>query len=421
MAEGFTNIYLKTSDTEITETLINFLKDLGIIDIDNQAISEEDTNCLSFNHVGSYNEKKLTTFFKELIGKSPELFIRARHYDDYATEIFWLNDNGKPKRYLHEVDAENGNIVKAYNHWHSNLGSIWDGHFTREDIQRISERFGFYDENGKITKGNVESLAEIVTSTESFFHKGIRAPYASHKFDNDIAVLQSYAAIMVAKSDFAPSDRTIQFERTFVVKDAFNSDVIGFVWSWKYGERNTYLVISWHGELAVKAKIAVDHEGLTTDEIIYICVFDEFLKKEVIGDKQWVYAGIEQIVYPPSMEYVWDDYEQDRDKFYAQGIVLQFMHVDLFQRDDGVYHVESDGMKLFEIHDSDFGKEMESIAQLSTNSGAPRMKAQIQVQFKAPNTAGRVLGIEIFGGEKNKCIYKRHDPNDKSWAVPDMP
>ena len=433
MAEGFTNIYLEAEDSETRNKLTSSLAKLGVMDIESRVVGEEAFSRLSFNHNGSYTEKKLTTLLKSLVTDIPDLFIRARQYDDYGTEIYWLNDSGKIKRYLHEVDSESGDIVKAYNHWHSNLGSIWDGHFDEDDIQRIGQRFGFYDENGKAIKGEIENLAKIVTSTESFFNKNIKAPYASHKFDNYIAIMQSFAAIMVSKSDFVPTDKLINFERTFMVTDAFGSNVIGLVWSWKLEQHQTFLIITWHGDLASRAKIVVNHENLTIDEIIYIAVFDEFLKTEVIGNKQWVYAGFEQLVWPPCLDYIWNDSARDRDKYSDQNIVLQFTHVEISQGENGLYRVEEQGRELFEIHDTQFVEEMESLgpekydnyinAKADENSGSyvPRIVVRIQVQFKELNVAGKVLGVEVFGGEKHKCIYKRYNKPNGTWPVPNAP
>ncbi len=417
MAEGFTHIYLKGADTEVKDALLDSLQGFGLGEIEIQPVDDEDLVALSFEHAGTYDEKKLGALLKKLVAEKPGLFVRARHYDDYATEIYWLDDAGKLKRYQHEVDSESGNIVKAYRHWHAGLGALWDGHFDNGEIQRIADRFGAYDENGKAIKGEIESLAEIVSGRENFFHRDIRAPYASHKFDQHIAVLQSYAAMMAARSEFVPEDRLIRFSRSFLVKDAFGSDVIGFVWSWQHQGRRICLVISWHGELAVKAKIVVDHEGLTTDELIYLSVFDEFLQAEAVGDRQWVYRGIEQLVWPPSLEYVWDDQERDREKYHAEGLVLQFMHVALVRGGDGNYRVEFEGYELCEIDNADFGSELE--AALAGDDGASRIRANIQLQFTAPTVAGRVLGIELFAGDGRKCTYRRFDPPDGSWPVPE--
>ncbi len=429
MAEGFTNLYLEAANSDAQDELADFLASIGVDDFDSQILDDTDLRSISFDHNGTYNEKKLTSRLKKLAADFPELFIRGRHYDEYGTEIYWLIENGKLKKYVHDVDVESGKIVKAYNHWHAGLGSLWDGHFEKDDIKRISERFGFYDEHGKAVKGEVENLAKIVTSTDSFFHKGIKAPYASHKFDNDAKVLQSYAAIMASKSEFAPEDKSIRFNRTFVVKDAFDSDVIGFVWCWMHEAREVFLVITWHGELAVRASIVINHESLTTDEIIYISVFDEFIKKEILGGKQWVYAGQEQVVYPPCMEYVWNDSERDRDRYGDQNIVLQFMNVRMCRGANGNFRVEEDGAELFEIEDAEFATEIDALGDEkfigdratggdSNNSG---IWVHIQGQFNAAKIVGKVLGIEVLHGKTGKCMYKRHDPVSESWPVPSAP
>lgn len=417
MNEGYTNIYVAPIHLNEVKAM---LAGLNVDAVNEKAVAKESYMALSFNHNDGYSEKKFSKAVKALIKNIDDGFFRARHYDEYATEVFWLNANGKYKRYLHEVDSESANIVKAYRHWHSSMGDHWDGHFDKDDILVMADRYGSYDDNGKKLKSTIPNYAVDVSGESNFLDGNFRVPHASKKWDSNINVLQSYGNLIIARSKAVNEINELTYERSFTLLDVFDSAVIGFIWSWKQGATDAYLVIKWHGSLATRADIIINHDNATLDDVAILSVYHKYIKCNAILKHEWVIGAQEQIVYPPCIDYLWSDCENERITFGHENIVLNFDRMRLFKNANGGYSAQQSGRDIcFEIHDEAFKKEIDALpddkfmlADIMSScdkkiNEQPLIACNMQVQFATPDLVKRVLNIEVFYEESFKTLYKR--------------
>lgn len=428
MANGNTRIYLKSYNPDDFKYIEDLIRKIGITEI--LSNTNLDLVEISFDHAALYNEKKITQILTSALSRNANLFFRARHYDDYGTEIFWLSEKGRCKKYQHDVDTEGEHIVKAYNHWHSGIGELWQGHFDKDEIRIMSERFGFYDASGKKTKPIAKNYPERIKGGESFLGRGITIPYASHEWDYHINVLQSYIAIIVAKSQYKPDDLCIKFERSFSIKNINNNPVIGFLWSWTFNDLQTVAILRWHGDLTTRVDILVNQHQLTIDELIFIDIFHKNLKNELIDIKTVVNDGYEQGVNPPCIDYLYNDIVYDRDKYCYQGIVISFTHIFLVKNTENRFvAVNGNVDPVFEIIDDAFANDINA---LGNNKYAVKDKdslidiqgdyicCELQVQFKGPKTVGRVLKATVYDGVSAKPIYRKDGSLPQPYRLPEL-
>ncbi len=411
MSDSCSRFYLKSSDQEQIEVIEAFAQKVGVASFETVLCDD----VLMYFEIECYERSfdvQLSKFAKQFVETNKDTFLRIYYSDEYGGEIFWVNVDGKLKKYAHSVESESAAIVKAYRHWHADMSDVWDGYFDREAIDRMSIQYGNYSGDGKKIKSDLPDYIEIVKSKKPFVGNGLAVPFAASKWNYHIPVFESYAAVIIAESKFAPVDKAITFERTFIILDEYDDTNIGYLWSWDYQGVQGVLLIRCIEGLSARISMFINHEQLKLDELIFFEIFQPHVDPVLIGNTQYI-DYLHQSLYPPTVDYLYNyDKNNDWEKFEKYEQVFNLYNVQLKKRRNGFYYVEA-GEYLandsFDIMDADFVEEMRPIKP------TPSMWFYLQVRAINNHTAHKVIKVDI----KNRkgSLYKRVDDVPKTYQL----
>ncbi|MFV8781135.1 hypothetical protein ACNKU7_01820 [Microbulbifer sp. SA54] len=313
MPEGSSVVVLRKGSA--LDSLLAGLGKLGVSGIDQDFDESDRFLVVSFGHEGDYSEARLTALLRKLAKEACGEQFRALHQDEYGQEIFWVCNQGKIRKYQHGEDDEGAGIVKAYRHFHADLGNLWFGFHSEDDIEVMSERFGHFDSQGKKAKQafRAADYSAMINTGEKFLEQMVRAPYASSKWDFHIPVYESFAKYYAAKSAVPPDEGTFRFQRTF-----YFPDFLGYAWSWSFQGKEVVLLLTFPGSLGMDRNLIVNKSGLSLDQLIILDWHGEIslLSRYELGERSEVSVLFEQLVechdpftneklYPPSTDYLW--------------------------------------------------------------------------------------------------------------------
>lgn len=319
MPEGSSVVVLRKGSA--LDSLLAGLEKLGVSGVDQDVDESDRFLVVSFEHGGDYSEARLTTLLRKLAKEECGDQLRAIHRDEYGQEIFWVCNQGKMRKYEHGEDEEGAGIVKAYRHFHAELGNLWLGFRSEDDIEVMSERFGHFDSQGKKAKKAFSTTAyrAMINTGKEFLGQSVRAPYASSEWDFHIPVYESFAKYYAAKSTVPPDEGTFQFRRTY-----YFPDFLGYAWSWSFKGDEVVLLLTLPGSLGVDRNLIVNKSGLSLDQLIILDWHGEIslLSRCELGERTEVSAFYKQLVechdpfadekfYPPPTDYLWQRLPSD--------------------------------------------------------------------------------------------------------------